>query len=1184
MSSGEFDYEEVIDTLDNLSLANDVEMSEVLEEEDWNLMQCDQNDMVETRAQVTNRLACPKLDWPIKKRTSWNGKFFLTHRKYRFDRFFGPVFTMDGLGDDGSTIRLTAHGFQPRFYMRFNNSRCLSPLDATEILDFTTDVIEDFIRSDEGGEALGYRRKELIELDTLISSTRIVKKRNQNEFYVDDEDEFLEVCTTHPQLVGLFAAFLANPHGRARGDEFWSYEIPAWCPLSLVDMAHKVLLYDSNVDFDLVFESNTRIANCFWYHFDPDQFVNSTYRLTEFDYEMKPVHYTKFQEAITHNTTAEMPPFKEMHFDIEVSAGQKFPDHREHPVIQICAFFTQGDWIQRVAWILGTADSPRGGPPILKFEFDKETDLLAHFAEFFKLADPDIVLAHNGNGFDWPYLINRAKHLKVKDFEASLSRLVWNKPQLRTDKVKGQTRHACDIPGRWVVDTLRWRRLLYNAYDCRLAACAKEFLDRETKIDLDYDKISNKQLTHDGRTELLEYCMKDAELVMLLANVWNVKNGIITHAQIFGIPPHKFLNREMSTKVDCIVTDTYGKHNAVHLDRKFKCRHKRQRLEVIGSDRGKAIRGAITIPQKVGYYMKEVPAEMKVRCPHLKEGCVVCLDFRSLYPNVVRHYNIGPDTIGHRDEFEAAGFEEGRDFVQMKDYGEAASYDAPCFLKAHIKVSLVARRLGEMWDLRNQEKAKMATLERARDRLPEGDIEGRRRLAALISVADSRQQAVKLGMNSTFGCWGFKDSRLVFFALADSITRGGRHSLEKSRDLILKKFGYEAVYGDTDSLFLWLNPGDDGPNTMIEISKYVNAQLGQYLDFAPEKTFNYLILSGIKKNYQDRRVEFPKPEHMAKNVTAGARFAKNQACKFVRDTCFEIRDKLFQADPRDQLQVITELMQAAVKRLADGKVRLDEEIEQQRLGDDITNYTSVTTGVHVATRAWMQECYEAEDMGLKPPPPPSAGTIVHWIVCKEADTEDKKKAKNKGPRSWPPEIVAERDLTPDIVHYHDALEKQLINNYAVALMALSGENPADPVIEAMPEYNEATRKKKIAERKKYHKVPIQRVLATSSSKTMTRPPKLGKGSIGHYFQRKRKRTDDQETLDIEDMLEHSMAECKRCVGGNPPESLDMDDPEVASWHTQSLARAMDCDAWTCKERGVRHYCERKLLALKSSID
>ena len=38
------------------------------------------------------------------------------------------------------------------------------------------------------------------------------------------------------------------------------------------------------------------------------------------------------------------------------------------------------------------------------------------WAEFIRIADPDIITGYNINNFDMPYLLNRAKHLNVPNF------------------------------------------------------------------------------------------------------------------------------------------------------------------------------------------------------------------------------------------------------------------------------------------------------------------------------------------------------------------------------------------------------------------------------------------------------------------------------------------------------------------------------------------------------------------------------------------------------------------------------------------------------------------------------------------------------------------------------------------------------------------------------------------------
>lgn len=42
--------------------------------------------------------------------------------------------------------------------------------------------------------------------------------------------------------------------------------------------------------------------------------------------------------------------------------------------------------------------------------------MLEEWANFVRALDPDIFTGYNINNFDFPYLIDRAKHLKLKRF------------------------------------------------------------------------------------------------------------------------------------------------------------------------------------------------------------------------------------------------------------------------------------------------------------------------------------------------------------------------------------------------------------------------------------------------------------------------------------------------------------------------------------------------------------------------------------------------------------------------------------------------------------------------------------------------------------------------------------------------------------------------------------------------
>lgn len=49
-------------------------------------------------------------------------------------------------------------------------------------------------------------------------------------------------------------------------------------------------------------------------------------------------------------------------------------------------------------------------------EYKKEGDLLAAWQKFVEEVDPDLIIGYNTSQFDIPYLMDRAKALKVSEF------------------------------------------------------------------------------------------------------------------------------------------------------------------------------------------------------------------------------------------------------------------------------------------------------------------------------------------------------------------------------------------------------------------------------------------------------------------------------------------------------------------------------------------------------------------------------------------------------------------------------------------------------------------------------------------------------------------------------------------------------------------------------------------------
>lgn len=93
---------------------------------------------------------------------------------------------------------------------------------------------------------------------------------------------------------------------------------------------------------------------------------------------------------------------------------------------------------------------------------------LKKWAEFIRQLDPDIFTGYNINNFDFPYLINRAQHLKVKDF-SFLGRIKNIKSVIRNQVLQSkqmgrrENKHV-NFEGRVPFDLLLVNILMLNFY------------------------------------------------------------------------------------------------------------------------------------------------------------------------------------------------------------------------------------------------------------------------------------------------------------------------------------------------------------------------------------------------------------------------------------------------------------------------------------------------------------------------------------------------------------------------------------------------------------------------------------------------------------------------------------------------------------------------------------------------
>ncbi|NIB43970.1 DNA polymerase II [Pseudomaricurvus alkylphenolicus] len=397
---------------------------------------------------------------------------------------------------------------------------------------------------------------------------------------------------------------------------------------------------------------------------------------------------------------------------------------------------------QRRVFMVGEGEPPASHPYL--HYVDDERQLLNQFLSWFQQMDPDVIIGWNVINFDLRALQRKADELRVPFvFGRDGQRIDWR--QSRGD----DDHYTLLVPGRLVMDGIdTLRSATYNFESFSLESVARELLQRG-KLSEDVDhrgEAITEQFLHD-KPALAAYNLEDCQLV------WDifVKARLID----FGVERARLTGLAM---------DRFG-GSVASFDNRYLPRLHRQ-----GFVAPALPENPVGVGSPGGYVMDSLPGFY---------NHVLVLDFKSLYPSIIRTFQIDPlarvcgweherlkglEREPHWDRHETA--EVDRELL-------APGFNGAVFLKER---ALLPNIIGELWAARDQAK-----------RLGNGAM----------------SQAIKIIMNSFYGVLGTPGCRFFDYRLPSSITLRGHQILTRSRELIEEQ-GHRVIYGDTDSVFVCL--------------------------------------------------------------------------------------------------------------------------------------------------------------------------------------------------------------------------------------------------------------------------------------------------------------------------------------------------------------------------------------------
>ncbi len=372
-----------------------------------------------------------------------------------------------------------------------------------------------------------------------------------------------------------------------------------------------------------------------------------------------------------------------------------------------------------------------------------EREMLKRFVELVKERDVDILLGYNTDLFDFPYIRERAKQLKLKlNLGRDGSELITRKRRFATaTRIRGRV-HVDAFAMVSFLATIGTMRLIhYTLEDVYRHMIGKEKPDFEpTEMVKAWDRGGEL-----GR-RFLEYSMSDADATLELG---------------LELLP---LFMELASVVGQTLFDVSRMTSGQLVEWLLIAEAHRRGELVPARPVGEEFEGRLEETYVGAYVMEPVKG--------LHEGLVV-FDFRSLYPSIIVSHNIDPSALD-------CNCCKPSEMTQVPGLDYRFCKKRKGFIPAILERIIEARA-----DIK-------------------GKLKRHKRGTKEYRSLDARQWALKVVANSFYGMLGYPRARWYFKQCAESVTSFGRHYIHETIKMA-EDFGLDVIYGDTDSLHCKLN-------------------------------------------------------------------------------------------------------------------------------------------------------------------------------------------------------------------------------------------------------------------------------------------------------------------------------------------------------------------------------------------
>ena len=495
-------------------------------------------------------------------------------------------------------------------------------------------------------------------------------------------------------------------------------------------------------------------------------------------------------------------------------------------------------------------------------EFESEVELFNDFTKFIREKDPDIITGWNIE-YDVSWIIARMEKLKMEIKNLSnhgrASIRHWTSPD-------GKIVTKFDIAGRIIFDGLEAYKKKKNpsgqlsSYSLKSVALS-EGLEAYEDLGAQIYTLWNTRAD-----DIVEYCKKDVE-----ATKWIIEKERLIELSLL-ICRFSGCTMEQTPSKEKIIDHCLLLRRG---DRILPSKRRRDNIDV-------DVKGAIVLEPS----------------PGMHKG-VGIFDAAALYPNIIKEFNISPETK-----------DENGDITIKSPEGKVYKFNSK------VK-GLLPEGIEEFMNLRERfrEQKREAAVKYGHDSVECKNLE-------------ETETATKFINTSFYGVNGFKNFRLFDEECANAITAVGRKIIIEMKDKLEKK-GFPVEYGDTDSTFVNIKTVENGEVVSKYIKEIINNTLtsmgvrGEGISVKFEKYFDWIVFKRrkvkkgvyvtVKKKYigyctysEGKNGNMEKDDYL---YIRGFETRRSDASKFLKDTMKVFFENMKGGDIKPSIDVLRKAKQ-----------------------------------------------------------------------------------------------------------------------------------------------------------------------------------------------------------------------------------------------------------------------------------